>query len=102
MRYALLGLAASAAFVLSLASASAQLDSSSGTTSAAPASADAVSTSNGDPNKLVCKRLGETGTRLGSKRICQTQAEWDEQERQNKLNLTHEQNRGNLFSTPGG
>jgi hypothetical protein len=27
--------------------------------------------------KLVCKTVGETGSRLGGKRECKTKAEWD-------------------------
>ncbi|HEV2044400.1 MAG TPA: hypothetical protein VGR05_06945 [Sphingomicrobium sp.] len=30
-----------------------------------------------DPNKRVCKTIKETGSRLGGKRECKTQAEWD-------------------------
>jgi len=30
-----------------------------------------------DPNKKVCKTIKETGSRLGGKRECRTQAEWD-------------------------
>lgn len=30
-----------------------------------------------DPNKKVCKTIKETGSRLGGKRECKTQAEWD-------------------------
>ena len=102
MRYGLITLAAAAAFGMSLAGAMAQTTPSTAPTSATPASVDAASTSTGDPNRIICKRMAETGTRLGGKRICQTQAEWDAQERQNQLDLQHEQNRGGMFSTPGG
>lgn len=30
-----------------------------------------------DPGKKVCKTIKETGSRLGGKRECKTQAEWD-------------------------
>jgi hypothetical protein len=29
-----------------------------------------------DPNKKICERVEETGTRLGSRRVCMTAAEW--------------------------
>jgi hypothetical protein len=33
-----------------------------------------------DPNqKVICKTQDEVGTRLGSKRICMTKAQWDQQ-----------------------
>lgn len=30
-----------------------------------------------DPDKKVCKTIKETGSRLGGKRECRTQTEWD-------------------------
>lgn len=30
-----------------------------------------------DPEKMVCKTIGETGSRLGGKRECKTRAEWE-------------------------
>jgi hypothetical protein len=30
-----------------------------------------------DPDKKICKTIKETGSRLGGKRECRTQAEWD-------------------------
>lgn len=38
----------------------------------APAAAPTI-----DPGKKVCKTIKETGSRLGGKRECRTQAEWD-------------------------
>lgn len=45
----------------------------------------ADTSSNNDPNKVICKNVKPpTGTRLGSsrnrQRICQTKADWDQQE----------------------
>jgi hypothetical protein len=31
-----------------------------------------------DPNKIVCERYEETGSRLGSKKVCKTVREWEE------------------------
>lgn len=30
-----------------------------------------------DPNRIICERDEETGSRLGSTKICKTAAEWD-------------------------
>ena len=30
-----------------------------------------------DPNKIICKTIGETGSRLGGKRECKPRAEWE-------------------------
>ena len=34
-----------------------------------------------DPNKIVCRDLGRTGSRLANDRICMTRKEWDERQR---------------------
>ena len=30
-----------------------------------------------DPDKIICKTIGETGSRLGGKRECKPRAEWE-------------------------
>ncbi len=30
-----------------------------------------------DPNRIICERDEETGSRLGAKRVCKTAAQWD-------------------------
>jgi hypothetical protein len=42
---------------------------------AAPAAAPAPKGKN-DPDKVVCRTILPTGTRLGGTRVCHTQAEW--------------------------
>ena len=37
-----------------------------------------------DPNKVVCKTIAETGSRLNKTRACHTVAEWAELRRQTK------------------
>ena len=49
-------------------------------TSAAQA-APAPSAKNSDPNEVVCERIGTIGTRLATKKVCATRAEWDEKRR---------------------
>ena len=41
----------------------------------------------GDPNKIVCKTEGPTGSRLGKSRACHTNAEWAELRRQARANV---------------
>ena len=48
----------------------------SGTTPA-PSPATATQTARNDPNKMVCRRVQLTGSRLAAPRVCRTQAEWD-------------------------
>lgn len=48
---------------------------------ASPALAESKKDS-ADPNKKICKYERETSSRIVSKRICMTRAEWDEQARQ--------------------
>jgi hypothetical protein len=38
----------------------------------------APSANKGDPNEIVCERIGVIGSRLSTKRVCATRAEWVE------------------------
>lgn len=50
-----------------------------------PALADeAAQQPEGDTNKVICRTVAETGSRLKAKKICMTAAEWAEQRRQNR------------------
>ena len=40
-----------------------------------------------DPNKVVCKTIAETGSRLNKTRACHTVAEWAELRRQTKATV---------------
>jgi hypothetical protein len=33
---------------------------------------------NGDPSEVVCERIGSIGSRLATKKVCATRAEWAE------------------------
>ena len=37
-----------------------------------------------DPNRIICERIEEIGTRLGARKACMTAAEWAEQRRQDR------------------
>ena len=43
--------------------------------------------STNDPDKVVCKNIGETGSRLRSKKICMTRAQWAEKQRVDQQEL---------------
>ena len=38
----------------------------------------------GDPNEKVCESITPIGSRLGSKKVCATRAEWAEKRRQDR------------------
>jgi invasion protein IalB len=40
-----------------------------------------------DPNRVICQRIEDIGSRLASKRICMTSQQWDEQRRQDRMTL---------------
>jgi hypothetical protein len=42
-----------------------------------------------DPNKMVCRTISETGSRLSKTRACHTQAEWAELRRQTRQTVEH-------------
>lgn len=44
----------------------------------------AVASAAGDPSQTICEKVEEIGTRLASKRVCMTRAEWAEQRRRNR------------------
>jgi hypothetical protein len=48
-----------------------------GSTAPAPSSAAASQQTVSDPNKVVCRRVQLTGSRVRAPRVCRTQAEWD-------------------------
>ena len=62
-------LAAAAAGLLASAPAAAQTAAA-----AAPAATDQKAADN--PNEVVCERQTITGSRLGSRRVCMTRAQW--------------------------
>jgi hypothetical protein len=63
---------------------------------AAPAAAPAAAPSE-DGNKLVCRNMAAaTGTRLGARRECKTQREWDDARLQTQKEIGQMQSQGNL------
>lgn len=73
---AIVGLLGSSAVVLAQTAAPAQQPAAM---AAAPAA---------DPNQIICKTMDPpTGTRLGPRRICQTQRQWDDEAQQARQQL---------------
>jgi len=62
------------------------------TTTAVIAQPSASETAKADPNKQICRMVGDTGSRLGRFRACHTAQEWIELRRQTKQNIDHIQN----------
>ena len=46
-----------------------------------------------DPNRIICEKVQETGSRLNSRRICMTALQWEEQRRRDRESLQDAQNR---------
>jgi hypothetical protein len=53
-----------------------------------------------DPNKMICRTIGETGSRLNRSRACHTAAEWEDLRRQATGNVEKIQAQGR--ATSGG
>ena len=49
-------------------------------------------TAKADPDRQVCRRINDTGSRLGAIRVCHTAAEWAELRRQTKQTIDQIQN----------
>jgi len=37
-----------------------------------------------DPNRIICERQGEVGSRVATKRVCMTAAEWEIRRREDR------------------
>ena len=100
MRYDVLSIALVAGLTASLSGAWAESATATPTASA-PAATVASNTSDAAQDQIVCKSMAPaTGSRLGTRRICQTQRQWDAQEKDMQTLVMHEQTRGALYSTP--
>ena len=71
-------------------------DTTSAQTATQPATAVA------DPDKTVCRTMDPaTGSRLGARRECHTQAQWDAMQRQNQQEIQRAQSNGMTSAIPG-
>ncbi len=67
----------------------------------APARAAAPAASK-DPNRIICERQEEIGTRLGGKKVCKTAAQWDEERQQEREALDKFQRQNTSTGSPSG
>ena len=44
-----------------------------------------------DPNRIICEKQEEIGTRLGGRKVCKTAAQWAAQRQQEQLDVQKEQ-----------
>jgi invasion protein IalB len=58
---------------------------------AAQTDAPSAGKKKGDPNEMVCEKQEVLGTRLATKRVCKTRAEWAEQRRLQRSDLERTQ-----------
>jgi hypothetical protein len=64
---------------------------------AAPAAVAPAAAPAEDPNKVVCRNAeAPTGSRLGTRRECKTQKEWDDARLQSERDVSHMQTSGQL------
>ena len=77
-------------------------DAPSAPTPVSPATVTAPKPVDDNPmTKVECRRMDETGTRLGSKRICMTRQEWLDMTREARTMTESAQARGGMVKTPG-
>ena len=55
-----------------------------------------------DPNRIICEREDEIGTRLGGKKVCKTAAEWQLERQQQRETLEGVQRQGTSTGSPSG
>jgi hypothetical protein len=55
-----------------------------------------------DPNKLICERQEEMGSRLGGKKVCKTAAEWQQEREAQRRVLEDTQRQATSTGAPAG
>jgi TolA-binding protein len=55
-----------------------------------------------DPNRMICERQEEIGSRLGGKKVCHTAAEWQQLRQQNREQIDDWQQRLTSTGKPAG
>jgi len=46
-----------------------------------------------DPNRVICQKIQETGSRVASKKVCMTAQQWEEQRRNDREYVEDSQQR---------
>jgi hypothetical protein len=54
-----------------------------------------------DPNRIICEKVQETGSRLNSRKVCMSAQQWEEQRRRDRENLQDAQQRSPSTPTSG-
>jgi predicted secreted protein len=67
-----------------------------------PASPSSAQQKSKDPNRMICEKQEELGSRLGGKKVCKTAAEWQEWRQQNRDQLEEWQRQHTNPGTPAG
>ena len=67
-----------------------------------PATAPGAPAKAKDPNRLICEKVEEIGTRLGGRKVCRTSAEWDAARRAGKEQVDDWQQRLTSPGKPAG
>ena len=62
---------------------------------AMPAAAETPSGKKGDPDEVVCEKITAIGSRVATKRVCATRAEWAERRKLDKEAVEQAQRMGN-------
>jgi hypothetical protein len=55
-----------------------------------------------DPNRIICERQEEIGTRLGGKKVCKTAMEWQIEREQNRNTIEGVQRQATSTGIPSG
>ena len=89
------------ALILAAGAAAIAVPAVAQTAPAAPAATQATSKLK-DPNRIICEREEELGSRLGGKKICKTAQEWQDWRQQNRDQVENWQRQNTSTGTPAG
>lgn len=67
-----------------------------------PAAAQPANAKLKEPNKIICERQEEIGSRLGGKKVCKTAAEWQEERTQQRRTVEDVQRQATSTGSPSG
>ena len=60
-------------------------------TGTAAIAADGREPESGKKNGMICRAQGETGSRLGGKKVCMTREQWEDMKRETRQNIDRAQ-----------
>lgn len=89
-------------FVILISSAALAAPANAQTAPADPASRSAPTGTLKNPNRMICEKQEELGSRLGGKKICKTAQEWQEWRQQNRDQLETWQRQLTSTGKPAG